>query len=86
MEYCLREEGLKPADLSYVGFYDKPITKFERLLETYLAMAPGGYRSFRQAIPLWIKEKLFQKSVLIKDLAPFAPSGRVFLKTPVTVA
>jgi len=59
MDYCLGEAGITAADLDYVGFYDKPITKFERLLETYLAMAPGGYRSFRQAIPLWLKEKLY---------------------------
>ena len=59
VDYCLREAGITAADLDYVGFYDKPITKFERLLETYLAMAPGGYRSFRQAMPVWLKEKLY---------------------------
>jgi carbamoyltransferase len=58
INYCLREAGLSPADLEFVGFYDKPLTKFERLLETYLAYAPAGYRSFRQAMPLWLKEKL----------------------------
>jgi len=58
IDYCLREAGLTPADLDFVGFYDKPLTKFERLLETYLAYAPAGYRSFRQAMPLWLKEKL----------------------------
>lgn len=58
IRYCLAQAGLKPEDLDYVGFYDKPLTKFERLLETYLAFAPGGYRSFRQAMPLWLKEKL----------------------------
>jgi carbamoyltransferase len=56
--YCLKEAGMGPGDLDYVGFYDKPITKFERLLETYLAFAPAGYRSFRQAMPLWLKQKL----------------------------
>ncbi len=56
--YCLETAGLNPEDLDYVGFYDKPITKFERLLETYLAYVPRGYRSFRQAIPLWLKQKL----------------------------
>lgn len=59
IDYCLREGGLSAADLDYVTFYDKPIRKFERLLETYLAYAPLGYRSFRQAMPLWLKEKLF---------------------------
>lgn len=58
VDYCLREAGLAPADLDYVGFYDKPVTKFERLLETYLAFVPAGYRSFRQALPLWLKQKL----------------------------
>ena len=58
INYCLRHAGLSPADLDYVGFYDKPLRKFERLLETYLAFAPSGYRSFRQAMPLWLKQKL----------------------------
>lgn len=56
--YCLETAGLNPEDLDYVGFYDKPVTKFERLLETYLAFVPSGYRSFRQAMPLWLKQKL----------------------------
>jgi len=58
IDYCLAEAGLSPQQLDYVGFYDKPLTKFERLLETYLAYVPAGYRSFRQAIPLWLKQKL----------------------------
>ena len=58
IDYCLREAQIGPEDLDYVGFYDKPITKFERLLETYLAFAPRGYRSFRQAIPQWLKQKI----------------------------
>ncbi|QEG38976.1 carbamoyltransferase family protein [Roseimaritima ulvae] len=56
--YCLETAGLNPEDLDYVGFYDKPVTKFERLLETYLAFVPSGYRSFRRAMPLWLKQKL----------------------------
>ncbi len=59
IDYCLAEAGVTAADLTYVTFYDKPIRKFERLLETYLAYAPAGYRSFRQAMPLWLKEKLY---------------------------
>jgi len=59
VDYCLREAGMSATDLDYVGFYDKPFTKFERLLETYLAVSPSGYRSFRQAIPVWLKEKLY---------------------------
>lgn len=58
IDYCLQEAGLQPEDLDYVGFYDKPLTKFERLLETYLAYVPRGYRSFRRALPLWLKQKL----------------------------
>jgi carbamoyltransferase len=58
IQYCLRHAGLNPSQLDYVGFYEKPLVKFERLLETYLAYAPAGYRSFRQAIPRWLKQKL----------------------------
>src|ERR1044071_849598 len=62
--YCLDQLGLKLDALDFVVFYDKPFLKFERLLETYLAMAPSGYASFQKAIPLWAREKLFQKQVL----------------------
>src|SRR3954468_1885106 len=62
--YCLREASLTPGDLDYVAFYDKPLTKFERLLETYLAYAPQGFRSFRMAMPLWLKEKLHMRRTL----------------------
>jgi carbamoyltransferase len=58
IDYCLRQAGIRPEDLNYVGFYEKPLTKFERLLETYLAFVPAGYRSFRQALPVWMKQKL----------------------------
>ena len=58
IDYCLAEAGLAPEQLDYVGFYDKPLLKFERLLETALAFAPIGFRSFRQAMPLWLKQKL----------------------------
>ncbi len=58
IEYCLDEAGLTPEQLDYVGFYDKPYLKFERLLETYLAFAPIGFRSFMRAMPLWLKQKL----------------------------
>jgi carbamoyltransferase len=56
--YCLEEGGIEPADLDYVGFYDKPLLKFERLLETYLAFAPSGFPSFSRAMPLWLDQKL----------------------------
>ncbi len=58
IDYCLAEAGLSPDQLDYVGFYDKPLLKFERLLETYLAYAPVGFRSFCAAMPLWLRQKL----------------------------
>ena len=70
--YCLEESGAKLDELDHVVFYDKPFLKFERLLETYIAFAPRGFRSFRMAIPLWLKEKLFQKSLLKGELKQFA--------------
>ena len=60
----MQEAGLTPADLDYIAFYDKPLTKFERLLETYLTYAPRGFRSFRMAMPLWLKEKLHMRRTL----------------------
>jgi carbamoyltransferase len=57
--YCLHEAGIQPQQLSYVAFYEKPLIKFERLLETYLAYAPRGFLSFRKALPLWLREKLY---------------------------
>ncbi len=71
IEYVLREGGITATDLQYVAFYDKPFLKFERLLETYVANAPKGFRSFQKAIPVWIKEKLFQKTLIAKELAKF---------------
>src|SRR5688500_14330734 len=68
IRYCLEAGGLKGADIDHVAFYDKPFLKFERLLETYIAFAPRGFKSFRQSLPLWIKEKLFQKDSLIRTL------------------
>jgi carbamoyltransferase len=59
IEYCLAEAGVSPDQLDYVAFYDKPLLKFERLLETYVTYAPVGFRSFRKAMPLWLKEKLW---------------------------
>lgn len=73
IEYCLREAGLEMKDIDYVTFYDKPFLKFERLLETYLAYAPRGFKSFRIAIPVWLKEKLFQKDFLRKQFKKYDP-------------
>ena len=67
--YCLDEAGLSLDEIDYVTFYDKPLVKFERLLETYLAFAPRGFRSFVMAIPIWLKEKLFLKVTLKRELA-----------------
>src|SRR5260370_12780536 len=73
LAYCLDEGGITLGDVDYVAFYAKPFLKFERLLETYLTFAPRGFRSFRMAIPLWLKEKLFQKLVLRDELPGFDP-------------
>ena len=66
--YCLDEANLKPDKIDYIVFYDKPFLKFERLLETYLAFAPRGFQNFVTSVPIWVKEKLFQKSLIIKTL------------------
>ena len=68
IKYCLKEAGIPASQIDNVVFYEKPFLKFERLLETYLAFSPKGYTSFAKAMPLWIKDKLFQKSALIKEL------------------
>ena len=68
IQYCLQEAGIAPAELAQVVFYEKPFLKFERLLETYLAFAPRGFMSFAAAMPVWIKDKLFQKSMLARAL------------------
>ncbi|MCR4348206.1 MAG: carbamoyltransferase [Sulfuricaulis sp.] len=70
--YCLRESELDLAEIDFIVFYDKPLIKFERLLETYLAYAPKGFRSFLAAMPVWLKEKLFLKTTLKKELARIA--------------
>jgi carbamoyltransferase len=72
--YCLEEAGTELDELDHAVFYDKPFLKFERLLETYLTFAPRGFRSFGMAMPLWLKEKLFQKSLLKDELKKFAQS------------
>ena len=77
IRYCLREGGISLADLRYIAFYDKPLVKFERLLETYVAFAPRGLPSFVRAMPVWLKEKLFLKRLLQKELAALdgGPNG-----------
>jgi len=73
VQFCLDRAGIKMADVDYVAFYDKPFLKFERLLETYLAYAPRGFNSFRMAMPLWLKEKLFQKTLLRDEMKRWEP-------------
>jgi len=68
IKYCLEEGNIFANQIDNVVFYEKPFVKFERLLETYLAFAPKGFTSFAKAMPIWIKDKLFQKSTLIKEL------------------
>jgi carbamoyltransferase len=71
--YCLAEGGVTAETLDHVVFYDKPFLKFERLLETYVALSPRGFRSFKMSMPLWLKEKLFQKSLLTDKLKNLSP-------------
>jgi carbamoyltransferase len=71
VRYCLEQAGLRMENLDFVVFYDKPFLKFERLLETYLAFAPKGLRSFQMAMPLWVREKLFQKDLLKRQLKEY---------------
>src|ERR1051326_1250454 len=68
IQYCLQQAGIKAEDLTYVGFYDKPLLKFERLLETYLAYGPLGFKSFIMAMPLWLRKKLHLRREMSKGL------------------
>src|SRR5919205_1388764 len=69
IDYCLREAGLRLDQVDYLAFYEKSLIKFDRLLETYLAYAPDGFRSFRTAMPVWLKNKLYMRRRLRGDLA-----------------
>ncbi|MBI3491760.1 MAG: carbamoyltransferase, partial [Acidobacteria bacterium] len=79
IDYCLAEGGLRPEDVQYVAFYEKPLVKFERLLETYLSYAPSGFRSFSTALPEWLKRKLFMRRVITQALGGALRSPLVFL-------
>jgi len=72
IKYCLEEGGIDAAQLDYVVFYEKPLVKFERLLETYVTFAPTGFESFRQALPLWINHKLHLPQTIRAQLDGFA--------------
>jgi carbamoyltransferase len=75
VRYCLESAGVAPEQLDSVVFYEKPFLKFERLLDNYLAFAPRGLRSFRMALPLWTREKLFQKDLLCRELETIWPKS-----------
>ena len=75
--YCLDAARIGLDEIDHVAFFEKPLVKFERLLETYLANAPRGYRSFQAAMPVWVKDKLFQKANLEKALKPFSATGEI---------
>ncbi len=77
LRYCLAEGHVQPSALDYVVFYEKPFLKFDRLFETYMAFAPRGFTSFATALPLWLTEKLFQKSMLVRELRRAAPTSLV---------
>src|SRR6478609_4365379 len=68
LRWCLAHAGIRGEDIDHVAFYDKPFLKFERLLETYMAFAPRGFQSFRTALPIWVKDKLFQKTQIANEL------------------
>jgi len=76
VRYCLEAGKVDLEGIDHIVFFEKPLIKFERLLETYLANSPRGFRSFQMAMPLWIKEKLFQKAKLEKALKPYSSSGK----------
>ena len=78
IQYCLKEAGLQSSELDYVAFYEKPLVKFERLLETYLAYVPEGFPSFRMAIPVWIREKLHMKRTILSELQGAKKAKLVF--------
>ena len=78
VQFCLDQAGIRPADLDFVAFYDKPILKFHRLIETYLAFAPVGLKSFRKAIPMWLGSKLHMKRLLTKSLGVKPKNRYVF--------
>jgi len=74
IQYCLDHAGIELSQVERVVFYDKPFLKFERLLETYLTFAPRGFSSFRASMPIWLKEKLFQKKLLADQLKEIDPN------------
>ena len=82
VDYCLSEAGITAADLDHVGFYDKPFLKFERLLETYVATAPLGIRSFFKSIPIWLQQKLHLPREMRKALGGSLQQALCLHRTP----
>jgi carbamoyltransferase len=80
IQYCLREAGYQPADLDYVGFYDKPLRTFERLLETHLAFAPRGFKAFQRAMPVWLRQKLHLPREINRGLGEGYARRHVFVE------
>jgi carbamoyltransferase len=78
VDYCLNAGGLKPGELDYIAFYDKPLLKFDRLLETYLAFAPRGFASFREAMPVWLKGKIHLRRLIRQELPEARQARLVF--------
>ena len=72
IDYIIKDENLSLDKIDYVVFYDKPFLKFERLLESYVGNAPKGFNSFRKSMPIWLREKLFQKPLLLRELRQFS--------------
>jgi len=83
LRYCLKEARISLEDVEYIVFYDKPFIKFERMLMTYLAEAPRGFRSFLTAVPLWVKEKLFLEKTLIRELREIQDVDRKAIKSKI---
>ena len=81
IQFCINESNIQLSDLDYIVFYEKPLIKFERLLETYISFAPKGFKSFLMAMPVWLKEKLYLKSVLKKSLSTLMALTKVIYQT-----
>ncbi len=80
VEYCLQEAGISASDLDFVAFYEKPLLKFDRLLETYLSFAPSGFRSFKMALPVWLKQKLYLRREMNRGLQGKYKGRYVFME------
>ena len=80
IKFCLNFSKIKLSDVDYICFYEKPFTKFERIIETQYAFAPFGIKNFILSMPIWLKEKLFQKRLLVNNLREFDQSAEILIK------